>query len=81
MEIKQLNVDSAFLYGDLDEEIYLEQPEGFWVYGANGEKLVCLLRKAIYGLKQVGRISWKLIDIKLKTLGFTNFIEDVCVYS
>jgi hypothetical protein len=51
MEIKQLDVDLAFLYGDLDEEIYLEQPKGFWVDGGNGEKLVCRLQKAIYGLK------------------------------
>jgi hypothetical protein len=81
MEIKQLDVDSAFLYGDLDEEIYLEQPEGFRVDGTNGEKLVCRLRKAIYGLKQAGRIWWKLIDNELKKLGFFNCTEDVCVYT
>lgn len=42
---------------------------------------MCRLRKAIYGLKQVGRVWWKLINNKLKTLGFSNCIEDVCVYS
>lgn len=56
MEIKQPDVNSAFLYGDLDEEIYLEQLEGFQVDGANEEKLVCRLRKAIYELKQAKRV-------------------------
>lgn len=36
MEIKQLDVDSAFLYGDLDKEIYFKQPKGFRVSGTNG---------------------------------------------
>lgn len=56
MEIKQLDVNSAFLYGDLDKEIYLEQPKGFQVNGVDREKLVCRLRKAIYGLKQARRV-------------------------
>lgn len=43
MEIKQLDVDLVFVYGDLDEEIYLKQPKGFRVNWANGEKLVCRL--------------------------------------
>lgn len=50
MEINQFDVDSAFLYGNLDKEIYLKEPEGFQINGANGEKLICRLQKAIYGL-------------------------------
>ena len=49
-EIKALDVKTAFLFGELDEEIYMEQPEGFVVKGK--EKKVCQLGKAIYGLKQ-----------------------------
>jgi len=49
-ELKALDVKTAFLFGELDEEIYLKQPEGFIVKGQ--EKKVCHLRKAIYGLKQ-----------------------------
>lgn len=52
MEIKQLDVDLAFLYYDLDKEIYFKQLKGFWINGTNGEKLVCKLCKATYGLKQ-----------------------------
>ena len=80
MEIKQLDVDSAFLYGTLEEEIYLEQPAGFEKSGPNGEQLVCRLRKAIYGLKQAGRVWWELIDAHLRASGFHNAAGDPCVY-
>lgn len=72
MEIKQLNVDFVFLYGNLSKEIYFEQLKGFQINGVNREMLVCKLQKTIYKLKQVCRIWWKLIDSKLKELGFTN---------
>ena len=50
LEIHQMNVKTAFLNGDLNEEIYMEQPEGFVVSGQ--EKKVCRLVKSLYGLKQ-----------------------------
>ena len=49
LEIHQMDVKTAFLNGDLDEEIYMEQPEGFIVLGQ--EKKVCQLVKSLYGLK------------------------------
>ena len=52
-EIHQVDVKSAFLKGDLDEEIYMQQPEGFKMVGQ--EKKVCHLLKVIYGLKQASR--------------------------
>ena len=49
LEIHQMDVKTAFLNSDLDEEIYMEQPEGFIVPGQ--EKKVFRLVKSLYGLK------------------------------
>ena len=48
LEVEQLDVKTAFLHGDLEEEIYMEQPEGFEESGK--EHLVCGLKKSLYGL-------------------------------
>ncbi|GJR63815.1 ulp1 protease family, C-terminal catalytic domain-containing protein [Tanacetum coccineum] len=50
LEVEQMDVKTAFLHGDLDKEIYMEQPEDFWVKGKEG--YVCRLQKSLYGLKQ-----------------------------
>ena len=50
LEIHQIDVKTAFLYGESDEEVYMKQPEGFVVEGQ--EKKVCTLVKSLYGLKQ-----------------------------
>ena len=53
LHLEQLNVKMAFVYGDLEEDIYMIRPEGFIVQGQ--ENLVCKLRNNLYGLKQVLR--------------------------
>ena len=52
-EIWQMNVKTAFLNGNLEEEIYMMQPEGF--IAKNQEHMVCKLKRSIYGLKQASR--------------------------
>ena len=53
MELVQLDVKTVFLHGDLEEEIYMTQPEGFKVVGK--EDMVCKLKISLYGLKQSPR--------------------------
>ena len=69
---------SQFLNGNLEESIYMVQPEGF---EANGQEYkVCKLLKSIYGLKQVSR-SWNIrFDETIKTYDFKQNEEEPCVY-
>ena len=53
LEVEQLDIKPTFLHEDLEEEIYMHQPEGFLEKGK--ENLVCRLRKSLYGLKQAPR--------------------------
>ncbi len=67
MEIDQMDVKTAFLNGDLEEEIYMEQPEGFT---EKGEHLVCKLHKSLYRLKQFPRAWNQKLDVFLKSMEF-----------
>ena len=74
----QLDVKSAFLNGYLQEEIYVEQPEGFQVKGQ--EEKVYLLKKALYGLKQAPRAWYSRIDEYLQSLGFIKSPSEATLY-
>jgi hypothetical protein len=76
--ISALDVKTAFLYGQLDEEIYMEQPEGFKVKGQEGK--VLRLRRAIYGLKQAALAWWKELDQSVKQLGFKRLYADAGLF-
>ena len=77
-DIEALDVKTAFLFGELDEEIYMEQLEGFVKQGQ--EKKVCRLLKAIYGLKQAA-LQWnKALHDSLLKMGFTRTFADSGVY-
>jgi hypothetical protein len=76
--ISGLDVRNAYLYGKLDEEIYMEQPEGFKVRGQ--EHKVYRLRRALYGLKQAGLVWWRTMSKSLKDLGFSPVNSDAGVY-
>jgi len=72
-------VTTAFLNGELEEEVYMQQPEGFITDGE--ENLVCKLRKSIYGLKQSPRCWNTALDSHLKDIGFVQSVSDPCVYT
>ena len=78
LEIHQMDVKTAFLNGDLDEEIYMEQPEGFIIPGQ--EKKVYWLVKSLYGLKQAPKQWHEKFDSVMMTNGFKINECDKCVY-
>jgi hypothetical protein len=78
--ISQLDISNAYLHADIDEEIFMVQPEGFTQLSKNGEKLVCRLKKSLYGLKQSARNWNSLLDKWFKSNGFTQSIVDPCLY-
>ncbi|CAI7778231.1 unnamed protein product, partial [Closterium sp. NIES-53] len=65
-KVEQMDVKTAFLYGVVDEEIYMKQPEGY----DDGSGRVCRLNKAIYGLKQASRCWYARLVEVLEALGF-----------
>ena len=76
LHILQLDIVTAFLYGLLDEEIYVSQPDGF----IEDPTLVCHLRKALYGLKQAPRVWYAVIREFLKGMGFASTSADQSVF-
>ena len=78
LEVHQMDVVSAFLNGELQEEIYMKQPEGF-IDDKHPEK-VCRLNKSLYGLKQSARCWNQLMDSYLKSNDYIQSSADPCVY-
>ena len=78
LEVHQMDVSTAFLNGELEEEIYMTQPEGYIKEGE--EELVCKLNKSIYGLKQSSRCWYNTIDQFLKNSCYVQSNSDPCLY-
>ena len=76
--LEQLDVKTTFLHGELEEEIYMLQPEGFAETGK--ENLVCRLNKSLYGLKQAPRCWYKRFDSFITSLGYNRLSSDHCAY-
>ena len=78
LHIEQMDVKTAFLHGDLEEEIYMSQPQGFEVKGK--EDFVCRLKKSLYGLKQAPRQWYLRFDEFALKCGFYRCNFDHCCY-
>ena len=78
LEVEKMDVKTTFLHGDLDEEIYMKQPEGFTVKGK--KELVYNLKKSLYGLKQSPRMWYQKFDTYTQGLGFVRSKANHCVY-
>ncbi|GAB2276096.1 hypothetical protein Dimus_039170 [Dionaea muscipula] len=78
LELEQMDVKTAFLNGDLDEIIHMNQPEGF--EDKVNKNYVCKLNKSLYGLKQAPRQWYKRFDTFVTQIGFCRSEFDVCLY-
>ena len=81
LELTSVDVRTAYLYGDLDEEIYMRQPKGFEKHSETGETMVCRLLHSIYGLKQSGA-CWetRLSKFLTEELHFARCEQDPSFY-
>ena len=76
MHLSQFDVSTAFLYRELEEDIFMKQPDGF----EDGTDRVCKLKRSLYGLKQAPRCWNKRFGIYLLKLGFKASEADPCFY-
>ena len=73
-----MDVKTAFLNGDLDEEVYIEQPEGFVL--SRNKKKVCKLVKSLYGLKQTPKQWHEKFDLAIFSDGFAHNSSKKCMH-
>jgi hypothetical protein len=78
LELEQPDVKTSFLHGDLDEEIYMEQPKGF--VQNHSKKFVCWLKKSLYGLRQSPKQWYKKFDSFMVSQNYTRSEYDHYVY-
>ena len=73
-KLHQMDVKKTFLNGEIEEEVYIEQPKGFVIHDTKTH--LCRLKKALCGLKQTPRAWYKKMDGFLMSLGFNNSVID-----
>jgi len=78
-DVQQMDVTTAFLYGELAEEVYMSQPEGYVVVGSEGK--VWKLKRGLYGLKQACRGWNERLDRVLQGHGYEKSERDHCLYT
>ena len=78
--ITSIDISSAFLYGDIDTEVFMVMPEGLPRYDADGNELVCKLSKSLYGLRQAPRIWYQHFLNSLLAWGFIRSTVDPCLF-
>jgi len=76
--IHQIDINNAFLHGDFDFPVYMQQPLGF---SSTDSSLVCRLNKAIYGLKQAPRSWFQKLSTTLVRMGFSSSKSDISLFT
>ena len=77
MELEQMDVKTAFLHGELEEIVYMVQPEGFTQHGQ--EHLICKLKKSLYWLKRSSSQWYKRFDSYMIRIGYKKCKYDCCL--
>ena len=80
MKLKQLDIKTAYLNADIDDEIYVEQPPGFAIPKSCGRNYVCKLNKSLYGLKQSGRNWFHTLRDFMLSKNFRQSKNDPCLF-
>jgi hypothetical protein len=77
-KLHQMDVKTTFLNGDIDEEVYIEQPEGFVIHEEKTH--VCRLKKSLYGITQAPHPWYEKMDGFLMSFGFSKSVVDPDLY-
>ena len=77
LDLRSLDISNAFINGELEEEVYIEQPDGFH-FGNPGD--VLCLKNSLYGLKQAGRVWNQTLHHKLESFRFIRSKADSSFY-
>ena len=81
LKLRQADIETAYLYGDIDVELYMRIPNGVFIKGKGRYKRPCIrIKKSLYGLKQAGRIWYLHLSKYLQKCGFTTDESCPCLF-